>query len=106
MLRQDRQLPYDVRQLAVTRPIKGEGDLTLSGQLDLCDMAIVGAVKRAIRFKNIKGEYDVVRRHRLVVMPSRIGSQAIRHCRVIGGMADGFCKQSVCRRYTRQVPAS
>src|SRR4249920_3637203 len=97
MLRQDRQLPYDVRQLTVTRPIKREGDLTVSGQLDLCDMAVVGAVKRAIRFKNIKGEYDVVRRHRLAVMPARIGSQAIRHCRVIGGMADGFCKQSVCR---------
>ena len=31
-------------------------------------------------------------------MPTRIGPQAIRHCRVIGGMADGFCKQSVCRR--------
>src|SRR6185437_14428609 len=68
--RQNRQLSDDLRQFAVSGRVEREGDLALARLFRLCHVPVIGAELRAVLLERVEGKNDVVRRHRLAVMPA------------------------------------
>src|SRR5206468_9842417 len=80
MLRQYGKLADDVGQLAISRLVESERDLTVAGLLHLGYVLIVEGLARVAVFlvgKHLERPDDVVRRDRLTVVPSGVLPQAV-----------------------------
>ncbi len=95
MLRQDGQLPDDLRQFAIARRVERKGELAIAGFFDLDDMAIIGGELRTVFFERVEGKDHVVGRHRLAVVPFCFSTQPIGCRGEIVRIADGFRDQAV-----------
>ena len=102
MLRQDRELPHDLRQFAIAGGIERECDLALARRFGFDDMAIISGELRIVGLERREGENHVIGRDRLPVVPFRFRMQTIRDGREIGRMRQRFGKQPVFRRWLVQ----
>src|SRR4051795_13213279 len=98
MLRQDRELPDDLRQFAVARRVEHELYLTLADLLGFHHMAVIGRVLRVMLLEGIEREDHVIRGYRLAVVPFGLRPQAVSHEGEIIRMADGLGQRAVLGR--------
>ena len=99
VLRQHRQLTDDLRQFAVARSVEHEGDFALGGFFRLGHVPVIGAELRTVLLERVERENHVLGRHRLAVVPMRIGAQAIGDRRAVRRVADRFRQQAIFGRY-------
>ena len=95
VLRQDRKLAHDLRELAVFLLVEGEGDLALAGLLCVTDVLVVQGVLRVVGLQGFEGEDHIHGRHRLAVVPARLRAQPIGDGGEIGRVAHGFRQEAV-----------
>jgi hypothetical protein len=76
VLRQDLQLPDDLRQFAIIGLVEGEGDFALAGDLGARHMLIVELALRIELDRLLETPDDIVRRDRLAVVPAGALAQA------------------------------
>ena len=88
-------MPDDLRQFAIARRVEGEGHLALGGLLGLHHMAIIGGILRMVLLEHLQRPDHVLRRHRLAVVPARLGPQAIGDGGIVVGITHGFGEQAV-----------
>ena len=98
VLRQHRNFACDRGKFAVAGPVEGKFDIALASLLALDDVPVVGAVHRTVLLERVEREDDVVRGHRLAIVPARRGIQAIDDVGKIVGIGDGFRQQPIGRR--------
>src|SRR5215468_10819199 len=77
MLRQDRELANDLRQLPVAWPIEDKFHLAIAVFLGADDMTVISRILWMIFFEGIKRENHVIRSHGLAVMPCGSRMQAV-----------------------------
>ncbi len=88
MLGQYRDLPDDLRQLAVGLDVECEGDLVLAGLLCLYDVLVVEGVLRMRLLLGLQAEDHILGRDRRAVMPTRLGAQPERHGGIVVGVGN------------------
>jgi hypothetical protein len=98
MLRQHRQLPDDLGQLAVALLGHGEGHLALGGCLGLGDVLVVERVLRAVRLQRFEGEDHVGGGDGPAVVPARLLAQAVGDGRMVRRMPHRFGEEPVLGR--------
>jgi hypothetical protein len=112
MLRQDRHLAGDQRQLAVPRLLKEELDLALTNLLRPVDCTVIEPEKRlSFRPQRFQREDHVIHGDRLAVVPARLRSQRKRDPGPIFRPFDRFgdepvaCERLVLARHQQRFRA-
>jgi len=77
--------------------LPGPSKLNLAGPFAFDDVPEVGVVHRTVLLERIEREDDVVRGHRLAIVPARCRIQSIDRVGEIFGIGHGFRQQSISR---------
>ena len=91
-------LAGDTRQFAIAGPVERELDLALAGLLALDDVTVIPVEHRAVLLQRIEREDNILRRHRLAVVPACGRVQTIDGPGKIVGIGDGIGEQPVSGR--------
>ena len=98
VLGQHRQLPENLRQLAIVAVLEGEFDLERGKGLDLGYLGIVEAILRVtLRAQDVEGEDDVIGGDGLAILPACLGPKIEGDPGLVLGDLDGLRDQSVFR---------
>ena len=95
MLRQNDELPDNLRQFAISRRIERKCHIPFASFLGLRHVREIKRILRAVGLQRIKRENHILGRHRLAILPPRSFSEPIRDGRIIRRITHRFREQSV-----------